>query len=413
MTRFRIRTGGVCAAALALVLTTAAASAPAATPTSPSASSLKKLGMKVTWPLKGRAPVVKPGAKLSVKVSRLRGKKGTPVRLSFARTDRSGKATSNLRTAVVRSGTFAFTVPKGAGARYSLSLKAGKVRYTGRFSTAAAPPQKPPVTPPAPIDPCRPAGTVPAPSASVSLGATTVVAGQSVPYSVTNTGTTCLSANAHYGWERFDGTTWSFVAKPLGLPSPPAQSVPGATWAATVDAGTGVAFAPGHYRMTPNLTVDGAVPAQGLGASAEIDVTDPCVRPAGDSGTADATLHLSATAGSLFGASYTLENTGTTCLNVEVMGYRWEHLDGATWEPITPNVQYYGPAEFTVAPVTSQTYVVGSTGSDYAPSASTGSDWPAGHYRLTVTAYPRRGETIGDHTQPITRSAELDLHEGF
>jgi len=407
MHRFWIRT----TAAVALLAALPVATAHAATPTAPSAKALRALGVKVTWPLHGASSVVKPGTKLTVKVTRLGGKKGTPVKLTLGRLDAKGRATKTLRSATLRSGTFSATVPKGDGLVYALSLNAKKVRFTGRFRTpAAVKPGADKPSPPAPAtDPCPPAGTA---AATVRLGATTVVAGQPVPYTVTNTGTTCLTANGHYGWQRLTDAGWTFVVLPLGFPDP-VRVLPGATWAGAdgqAVARTGAEFAPGHYRLIPNLAVEGSNPAQRPDATAELDVTDPCVRPTGDPGTASAVLHTQPTAFVAFGGiPYTVENTGTTCLNLEIPGARWERWEGGAWTPLAVNTWYSpAPPELTVAPGTSQTYSVGSI-RDYTPSASVDPSWAPGHYRLSQTAYPRRGAGPSDHTQPVVLSTELDL----
>jgi len=396
-------------AAVALLAALPVATAHAATPTAPSAKALRALGVKVTWPLRGASPVVKPGTKLTVKVTRLGGKKGMPVKLTLGRLDAKGRATKTLRSATLRSGTFSATVPKGDGLVYALSLNAKKVRFTGRFRTPAAvkpDPQKPKPDGPT-ADPCQPAGTTATPAATVRLGVSTVVAGQPVPYTVTNTGTTCLTANGHYGWQRLTDAGWTFVALPLSFPDP-MRVLPGATWTGA-DARTSIGFAPGHYRLIPNLAVEGSNPVQRPDATAELEVTDPCVRPADDPGTASGVLHTQPTVIRMFGtATYTVENTGTTCLNLEMTGTRWERRDGETWTPLTVNVAYYGPPEFTVAPGTSKAYVVGAT-QDVESWASFDSSWTPGHYRLSQTAYPRRGAGPSDHTQPVALSSELDL----
>jgi len=409
MHRFWIPAGAVAIALLATLPVATAASA--ATPTAPNAKALRALGVKVAWPLRGASPVVKPGTTLIVKVTHLAGKKGTPVKLTLARVDAKGRTTTTVRSATVKSGAFTATVPKGDGLAYALSLSAKKVRFTGRFRTPAAA-KPPPAKPDAPAaDPCRPAGTAATPAATVQLGATTVVAGQPVPYTVTNTGTTCLTANGHYGWQRLTSDGWTFVALPLSLPDP-VRVLPGATWSGAdgqAVARTGTSFAPGRYRLTPNLAVEGSNPVQRPEATAELDVTDPCVRPAGDPGTASGVLHTQPTVFRTFGtAVYSVENTGTTCLNLELTGTRWERRDGETWTPLTVNVSYYGPPEFTVAPGTSQAYVVGAT-QDVEPWAPLDSSWDVGHYRLSQTAYPRRDAGPSDHTQPIALSTELDL----
>lgn len=292
-------------AVAAIVGPATAAQAAATAPSGPDAAALRAAGVKVTWPLSGATTSVISGTKLSVRVRVVRGKKRPAlVHLALVRTSATGRVKKLVEGAVLRGGVFNVRVPRAAGRHYALTLKAGKVRYTSRFNAVAVsshdtvPPAAPrPATPgapvpvpngPAPMDPCwlppSPDAATTTASGILHLGATSVVAGQAVPYAIENTGTACLTFGLGYRWERQDGDAWTPVDQQLIVPAIAFVAGPGGTWTGQnwnwgpITAQTDPSFVPGRYRLTVGANWDNEQRQDAVSLSAEIDVTAP---PAG------------------------------------------------------------------------------------------------------------------------------------
>jgi len=294
MNRFWVRTA-TCASVLAAVAVAAPAAQAHVTAAKPlDASALRAVGVKVTWPLAGGATVVAPGSTLSVRVQKLAGKRGVPVRVRLVRINAKDRATGILSSATVRRGTIKIAVPKAAGRVYALHLRAGTVRHVSRFSTTAAKKQGAPVPDAVPGDP-MPIGDGPdtcakttksTGSATLHLALTSVVAGQPVPYSIENTGPSCLTVGFPYHWERLVDGTWTGVEQNLVFILPAFFVPPGTSWDGTgsgwaaVAARTEPTFEPGRYRLVTDADYDSqprTAPnfAADLVLTAEIDVVAP------------------------------------------------------------------------------------------------------------------------------------------
>ena len=303
MNRFWVRSAASLSVLTALVAAAPAAQAKAAPTGAPDASALRAAGVKVTWPLTGAAPVVAPGATLAVRVRKVAGKRGVPVRVALVRVNAKGRQTGTVSSATTRRGTIEVVVPKAAGKSFALTLRAGKLRYVGRFSTTPAakqsgspyPPTVPDAVPgdpllqlPLPLDndvvqPCHglPSDTG---SAVLHLALTSVVAGQPVPYSIENTGPSCLTLGLGYRWQRLVDGTWTDVDQSLMFPAIAFFLTPHATWSGQppyfddVAAQTETDFVPGRYRLvTAADYADHTTPyvAPDLVLTAEIDLVAP------------------------------------------------------------------------------------------------------------------------------------------
>ena len=154
-------------------------------------------GVEVTWPLSKPETTLSPGAKLTVRVVSDRRK----ARLSFVRVDVSGKGIATVARRTLRRGSFTVRVPAGTpGARYALRIDvAGKKRFSWVTTPAAAP--APPAGQPAPAPtsqpsspplsfcgPDNPPQTAQDMKPIVTLGATSVTAGDTLGFTVANAG---------------------------------------------------------------------------------------------------------------------------------------------------------------------------------------------------------------------------------
>ena len=116
----------------ALALAAPAAAAP------PNAAKLRALGVKVAWPATGS---LQPGHGVEVRVTSRRARS----RVALVRVDTRGRVVRSVARATLRSGTFRAALPADAGARYTLQLAVGKLRY---FSLITTPKAVPPVAAP-------------------------------------------------------------------------------------------------------------------------------------------------------------------------------------------------------------------------------------------------------------------------
>lgn len=301
MNRFWVRTAAGVSVLAAVAVAAPAAQAKAVPTGAPDASALRAAGVKVTWPLVGTAPVVAPGSTLAVRVQKVAGKRGVPVRVALVRVNAKGRQTGTVSSATTRRGTIKVVVPKAAGRSFALTLRAGKLRHVGRFSTTPAAKQSEspyPLTVPeaVPGDPLlqlplgndvvQPCDGLPSDtgSAVLHLALTSVAAGQPVPYSIENTGPSCLTLGLGYQWQRLVDGTWTDVDQPLMFPAIAFFLTPHATWNGQpphfddVAAQTETDFVPGRYRLvTAADYADHTTPhvAPDLVLTAEIDVVAP------------------------------------------------------------------------------------------------------------------------------------------
>jgi len=303
MNRFWVRAAAGASVLTALAVAAPAAQAKAAPISAPDASALRAAGVKVTWPLTGAAPVVAPGTTLAVRVQKVAGRRGVPVRVALVRVNAKGRQTGTVSSATTRRGTIKVVVPKAAGKSFALTLRAGKLRYVGRFSTTpaakqsespypfpvpAAVPGDPLIQLPLPLDndavqPCDGLSTDSG-SAVLHLGLTSVTAGQRVPYSIENTGPSCLTLGLGYQWQRLVDGTWTDVDQELVFPAIAYFILPGATWTGRAPyfenaaAQTEADFVPGRYRLATAADYDARTApdyAPDLVLTAEIDVVAP------------------------------------------------------------------------------------------------------------------------------------------
>ena len=211
----------------------AAPSLPDARP--PDASTLRDLGVRVSWPVGTRIRALAPGDRVVVRVKALRGDPAArhTVHLALVRVDRRGNGLRSVARRSMRDGTFAVRLPRVKGARYALRLAVAGRRFVG-WIEASKPPED--VVPPAPDGapgssapppdraPARPGdpnGSVSSPplvpgpgseppscpaqgttSASMSLTSGSGPRGAKFEILLKNTGTGCLTGGVDYGWER-------------------------------------------------------------------------------------------------------------------------------------------------------------------------------------------------------------------
>lgn len=260
--------------------------------TYPSANALATLGLKVTWPLTAQSSTVQPGSRLVVKVARTSfARHGAVAKLTYARVTPRGRLRT-LEATRLRQGRFSVRVPRAKGASYALTLRVADLRYssvvstparslpanqTGVGSTAPTTTTPPTVTTPSGVvipngpQPQPPSNQPPPPcapfagntnfspnatfSATLTVDQSTAQPGGSVPYTLQNTGTGCLTSGAGYGWQDLVNGTWTNVplvgiAWPaIAFQFPPGQTMNGS---ALLPA----SFAAGTYRLVISLAED-------------------------------------------------------------------------------------------------------------------------------------------------------------
>jgi hypothetical protein len=181
----------------ALLPVAIAAALPAAWPTPPWVG-----GVRIDWPVTRTTTIVDPGSTLSVRL-RSPDRRST---VSFVRVGPRGTGLRTVARRTFRSGVFTVTVPPAQGIRYELRIIVAGTKYRSWVLSRPAPatPAPAPRTPtpdpaprpvpaagaPAPVDPCA-AEPALAPAdyrAVVTPAATTVKAGETLRYTVTNAG---------------------------------------------------------------------------------------------------------------------------------------------------------------------------------------------------------------------------------
>lgn len=250
---------------LVALMPAAAEAAPGPPAERPNAEQLRAYGVSVAWPLRAGSVEAAPGTTLTVRVRRIAGHRGRVVRVTFARTTRSGKILKRIAGKRLRRGTFRVRVPKQPGRQYVLTLRVGKRTYRGWVRTApptpASPePASPPVTAgPVPLVPgpggpqyadpvcALDAGTS---AASVTPSPAVVAAGAALDAVIQNTGARCLQGVSPYLLARRVGDEW--VEVPVGNVSVEGRIYrPGDTYPLRVH--VPAESPPGRYRVIVGL----------------------------------------------------------------------------------------------------------------------------------------------------------------
>lgn len=222
-------------------------------------------GVKISWP---QVTEVAPGTKLSVKVRSAKRRS----QLAFLSVTPGAKR-AVLAKKTLRSGTFSVTVPSAAGASYELRITVAGKRYASTITTRAPAPTPPPVSSPAPPPPL-PFCTGPRLpfAAEVRADTTTVRAGESVAYTLVNTGQRPF-ANMQVGHLYADGVPGDYRVQypeaPFVLHAGEQQ-----THQLTVPANT----VPGRYRIAHSVQhadCDVVTTARFPGPEIEVVAPDP------------------------------------------------------------------------------------------------------------------------------------------
>jgi hypothetical protein len=237
-------------------------------------SAVRSAGLSVTWPVKAKGATLAPGSAVEVLVRRTGHASRGRVVVSLTRVSARGRALE-LVARRYGPGRFATALPNVWAGRFALVLRVGRRSWRTIIRTSA---QRPVVVPPAPkLDtPAGPstgmgsgcateAGT---PSASVALARTTARAGETVPFTLENTGTACLVFGVAYTWQRLAGAGWQDVPCPEGgpcvVPLLALSLPPGMHY--TADATVYSTMTPGRYRLVKPISTGGLRP------NAELDV---------------------------------------------------------------------------------------------------------------------------------------------
>lgn len=223
---------------------------PAANP--PKKSALRAVGLRISWPISASEVNLRPGTRLVVRVSRVRGARTRrpKARIKLVRVDARGRAIKAVARRAMRAGTFVVRLPSRAGARYALRLAVGKQRYWSWIATSE---------PAAPVlEPILPLSACPRPGPSAGHARVDPPTGRSwdrLTVSLTNTGSSCLTGGVGYGWERqLAGGRWEEVRPdPYPAPALPFGAAPGQT--STHGAFVWPELDPGPHRLVK--TVEG------------------------------------------------------------------------------------------------------------------------------------------------------------
>jgi len=342
----RLQIGAVtCCAMLAGLLLPAASLA--AGRDVPRTTVLTGAGLKVTWPLASGSAVVAPGTTLTVGVRPTSTARDRTARIALARLDAAGRTVAMVKTATVRRGTFAVRVPRSAGGRYALTLRAGPLRRTSRFRTPA---------------PVRPVPVAPGVAVDAQEDALPPTAHPSTPAAEPPTGPERIEADP------VDAPTAAPDDAPAEPPeedeSPPAPE-PGAT------DDTGDVEAP----PTPpdNPAVEPSLPELGSGCLASAPSPPspwPVSGPTGYTPNPLVALRFGSTS-AVAGSSvpYAIENLGTSGISFPA-GYGWEQRVAGAWVKVPLRIAF---------PAVMLGVRAGGTWSDRAQTSNV-----PGRYRLLI-----------------------------
>jgi hypothetical protein len=301
-----------------------------------------------------------------VRVAPVRGRttRQRAVRVTLVRLGDDGRPLRTVASRKVRRGTFRVRLPRGDGARYVLSVRAGRRTLRERLATARRAPRTrapPPATPapPAPAPPSQPAPVCQAaPGArlagTLAFDRPSAWDGETVRITTSNTGQLCLGGGYGYTWERLVEGAWTPVrVAPSVVPAVYLSVAPGASLTEHATIENPVTMPPGRYRVAKRWqanTLAGSSTEREVVLHAYLDVLpgpnggpapDRCGSPdaaAAATGALDRTIAPRGEALTL-----TVSNTGPVCLMGSDTGYRLErYLGDGTTEPVIPLVAY-GP----------------------------------------------------------------------
>jgi hypothetical protein len=370
-----MRLSALIAVLVALAVVAAPAAAAPSTPAAPPAKALKKLGLRITWPAAPSAPVA-AGTRYVVRVTRL-SHRARKVSLVWASVKPNGQTIRRLASARLSHGRFVATVPSSGGT-FRLRLVAGGHAY--RFTVVGAKSVS--------SGGGRPCPTTGRAAATITPNRTTVSAGQSITYTVRNTGTTCLIGGYGGSWERSAGFGWVPVPDMRPVPTIAFLLSPGAS--RTLEVTPPPAAGRGTYRFTSHWARDLGPTQSGVGVSFTFFYDLPAA-PCEDPGTVSGTLTAAQVSGTTIRIGVT--NTGQECLD----GGLWvgfERLVDGVWQTV-PDSRPIADLGITIEP--GRTWTRDTTLPDGSPS---------GHYRaikhLSGEAYD------SDVVRPITLSGEFD-----
>ena len=139
-------------------------------------------GVQVTWPLSKPETSLAPGSKLTVRIASKRRR----AQVSFIRVNAQGDGLATVAKRTLRRGSFTVTVPAATGARYALRLTvAGRKRFSWVTTPVPAPPAPAPHSFCGPNNPPQARADI---NGTVTPASATIQAGQTLAYTVGNTG---------------------------------------------------------------------------------------------------------------------------------------------------------------------------------------------------------------------------------
>lgn len=181
--------------------------------TSASAAPIKQVryqGLRVLMPGASAATPVPGGNRIGLLVRPIgpQPKSRPSARVTVTRAASGGEKAATLVRKSLRNGEVRFLLSGRVGVKYRIQVQIGKRRWVTRLVTAdEIPGERPPAE--ATI-PCVPSGTI---TADVS----TVAAGGTIPFHVTNTGTTPLALSGRNGWSQLVDGLATPVLSPGGI----------------------------------------------------------------------------------------------------------------------------------------------------------------------------------------------------
>ena len=322
----RLQIGAVtCCAMLAGLLLPAAS--PAAGRDVPRTTVLTGAGLKVTWPLPSGSAVVAPGTTLSVEVRPTSAARNRIARIALARLDAAGRTVAVVKTATVRRGTFTVRVPRRAGARYALTLRAGPLRRTGRFRTPA---------------PVRPAPAAPGVAVDAREDALPIEASASTPASEAPTEPQRVEEPPVETPAAEEPS-----AEPEDEPADPADGEDAVPAPSDEPAPTPSLPAPGGGCLFSGpAPTDPSAPWSSSGAPGYLPSPLVALRFGSSSAPAGSSV------------AYTIESLGTTGISFAA-GYRWQRLVAGAWVAAPPYL-FFPTIMLGVAPGDSWTSTAGT-----------------------------------------------------
>jgi hypothetical protein len=238
----RMRWGAMVGVVMAMMVVPAGAMAEKPTGTVPSRVALKGLGLEVAWPAARGNAMATAGGTLTVRV--VRARRSTAVAdVEFGRVSVNGRMIELLqRKRFKTGGTLKVAVPAALGRHYALSLRAGRRTYRTWFEV--------PTPTPRPLSSCLTPGTA---TATLTLAPTLLHPGDPFNYTISNTGTGCLSTGQGYTFYLQTGTGWERIPNPQAFTAEGLIVKPGGVL--NLRGSVQTDLQPGHYRLA--TSVDG------------------------------------------------------------------------------------------------------------------------------------------------------------